>query len=323
MREVPSLRIVSLTAVHSPRHTVDNWQLSIAPMSPGFLDPKELLWKPLFEAAAQTIVGAIGAYGFGRVLSRLYESNRYDGGMDVWERGIRTNKLSEGDDVVIDGFISPYAQLFPGDPAENAKRWNSLHSFAGRITSTEYQALEFFAGSDAALRVGGINGETIVGIYHRYGFVGEGLLGVVPTKELIKAVPRIFDADFVGVYARIGGRMARCPSQHALVAKSIATSAGMTLDTAKYRSLPYIQINSVKPYTAPNKLTCSLLGSVWVATRQPSQQYLSEYGYFSNAKERQACVAKLFQSKAWSRAAVYFDDIACPSKELSFRRLFL
>jgi hypothetical protein len=55
-------------------------------MSPGFLDPNELLWKPLFEAAAQTIVGAIGAYSFGKVLSRVYESNRYDGGMDIWLR---------------------------------------------------------------------------------------------------------------------------------------------------------------------------------------------------------------------------------------------
>jgi hypothetical protein len=65
-----------------------------------------------------------------------------------------------------------------------------------------------------------------------------------------------------------------------------------------------------------------LLGSVWVATRQPSQQYITEYGYFNNAKERQDCLAKLYQSKAWEKAAVFFDDIACPSKELSFKRLF-
>lgn len=291
-------------------------------MSPSFLDPAELLWKPLFEAAAQTFVGAIGAYSFGKVLSRLYESNRYDGGMDIWERGIRAKKLNEGDDVVVDGFISPYAQLFPGDPTDNAKRWNSLHSFSGKITSTEYQALEFFAGSDAALRIGGINGETIVGIYNRYGFVGEGLVGVIPTKVLQKAIPNIFDADFVGVNSRIAGRLARCPSQHAFVARSIAASVKMTLDITKYRDLPYIQINSVKPYTSPNKVKSSLLGSVWVATRQPSQQYLSEYGYFNNAKERQECIAKLYQSKAWNKAAVFFDDIACPSKDLSFKRLF-
>jgi hypothetical protein len=291
-------------------------------MGPGFLDSKELLWKPLFEAAAQTIVGAIGAYSFGKVLSRVYESNRYDGGMDIWLRGIHTKKLNEGDSVTIDGLISPYAQLFPGDPTDNAKRWNSLHSFPGRITSKEYQALEFFAGSDSALRVGGINGETIVGIYSRYGFVGEGMVGIIPTRLLLKAVPDIFNTDFVGVHAKIGGRLARCPSQHAFVAQSIATSANIALDVKKYRDLPYIQINSVKPYSSSCQSTTSLLGSVWVATRQPSQQYITEYGYFNNAKERQDCIAKLYQSKAWDRAAVFFDDIACPSKELSFKRLF-
>jgi hypothetical protein len=291
-------------------------------MTEGLFNTKDLLWKPLFEAAAQTFVGAIGTYGFGKVLSRFYESNRYDGGMDVWERGIRPQKLNEGDDVTVDGLISPYAQLFPGDPAGNTRRWNSLHTFSGKITSTQYQALEFFAGSDSALRIGRINGETVVGVYSRYGFVGEGLVGVVPTKLLLKAIPNAFDADFVGVHARISGKMGRCPSQHMMVARSIAASASIKLDTAVYKSLPYIQINSVKPYNGANKTTCSLLGSVWVATRQPSQQYLSEYGYFNNAKERLQCISKLYQSKYWSKAAVYFDDIACPSEELSFKRSF-
>lgn len=291
-------------------------------MSQNLFDPAELLWKPLFEAAAQTFVGAIGAYSFGKVISRIYESNRYDGGMDIWARGIHAKKLNEGDSVTVDGLISPYAQLFPGDPADNTKRWNSLHSFPGKISSTEYQTLEFFAGSDAALRVGGINGETIVGIYSRYGFVGEGMVGIVPTKLLLKTIPEIFHPEFVGVHARISGQMARCPSQHAHVARSIAASAKMTLDTSAYRHLPYIQINSVKPFSSLRKATSSLLGSVWVATHSPSQQYITEYGYFNNAKERQDCVAKLYQSKAWSKASVYFDDISCPSKDLSFKHLF-
>jgi hypothetical protein len=291
-------------------------------MTPDLIDPKELLWKPLFEAAAQTLTGAVGAYGFKKLLAKVYESHRYDGGMDVWIRGLHTKKLQEGDSVTIDGLISPYAQLFPGDPADNTRRWNSLHTFPGKITSTQYQALEFFAGSDAALRIGKINGETIVGIYNRYGFVGEGLVGVVPTRLLLKAVPNIFDTNFVGTHARISGYVARCPSQHALVAKSIAASANINLDITKYRDLPYVAINSVKPYTSSRTSSISLLGSVWVATQKPAQQYVTEYGYFNNAKERQDCVAKLFQSKAWSKAAVYFDDIGCPSKDLSFKRLF-
>jgi hypothetical protein len=291
-------------------------------MAPDFIDPKELLWKPLFEAAAQTFVGAIGAYSFGKLLSRLYESNHYEGGMDIWVRGIHTKKLEEGDDVTIDGLISPYAQLFPGDPADNSKRWNSLHTFPGKITSTEYQALEFFAGSDAALRVGKINGETIVGIYNRYGFVGEGMVGIVPTQLLLKAIPNIFDPEFVGMPVRIGGHMARCPSQHAFVARSIASSANIALDVTRYRQLPYVQINSIKLDNSKRGTASSLLGSVWVATNSPTQQYLTEYGYFSNAKERQDCVAKLYQSKGWKKAAVFFDDIACPSESLSFKQHF-
>jgi hypothetical protein len=38
--------------------------------------------------------------------------------MDIWARGIHTKKLKEGDSVVVDGLISPYAQLFPGDPRQ-------------------------------------------------------------------------------------------------------------------------------------------------------------------------------------------------------------
>lgn len=291
-------------------------------MTDNLFSPTELLWKPLFEAAAQTFVGAIGAYSFGKILSRVYESNRYEGGMDIWVRGIHGKKLSEGDSVVIDGLLSPYAQLFPGDPTENARRWNALHSFSGKITSAQYQTLEFFAGSDAALRIGGINGETIVGIFNRYGFVGEGMIGIVPTKLLLKAVPDVFDPEFVGVHARIGGRLARCPSQHAFVAKSIASSIAMPLDVKAYRQLPYIQINSIKPYGSSQQ-TSSLLGSVWVATHQPSEQYVSEYGYFSDAKERQDCIARLYQSKVWKKASVYFDEIGCPSNDLSFKHLFL
>jgi hypothetical protein len=242
--------------------------------------------------------------------------------MDIWLRGIHTKKVQEGDDVVIDGLISPYAQLFPGDPTDNARRWNTLHTFPGKITSSEYQALEFFAGSDAALRIGGINGETIVGVYNRYGFVGEGMVGVVPTKLLLKAVPNFFEVGFVGVHAKLGGHLGRCPSQHAFVAQSIAASTDIPVDVKRYRQMPYLQINSVKPYSSARRKTHSLLGSAWIATQVPSQQYVAEYGYFSDAKEREECVARLYQSKAWKKACVYFDEISCPSKSLSFKQLF-
>src|ERR1700722_146405 len=138
----------------------------------------ELLWQPLLEAAAQKIVGAIGGYAFTQVLRRATRQNSFDGPMDLWRRGLHENVVGDGDQIVFDGLISPFSQLFPGDPMENAVRWNELYSFQGKISSEEYQAMEFFAGSDAALRIGSLNGETLVGLYARYGFVGEGLVGV-------------------------------------------------------------------------------------------------------------------------------------------------
>src|ERR1700694_365646 len=93
----------------------------------------ELLWKPLLEAAAQTIVGAVGGYIFTEALSRVTAQSRFDGAMDLWRRGLREKIVTEGDKIVFDGLISPYSQLFPGDPMENATRYNQLYSFHGKI----------------------------------------------------------------------------------------------------------------------------------------------------------------------------------------------
>lgn len=38
-----------------------------------------LLWQPLLEASAQTIVGAIGGYAVGAVLQKLSKGNTYEG----------------------------------------------------------------------------------------------------------------------------------------------------------------------------------------------------------------------------------------------------
>lgn len=283
----------------------------------------EFLWKPLLESAAQTIVGAISTYSVGKLLSKFYASNRYEGGMDLWLRGIRACKIAEGDSITIDGLISPFAQLFPGDPGMNARRWNSLYSFPGRISSAEYQALEFFAGSDAALRIGSLNGESIVGIYNRYGFIGEGIIGVAPTQLLKKRIPDIFHPEFVGIRAQIGGILSKCPSQHAFVAQSIAASANIVIDAKLYKKLWYLQITSITPCSSPKDQSNSLLGSSWVATQSASHQYVTQYGYFSDPQEKQECNSRLLQSKAWRKACVYFDDIACPSKSLSFKGNFL
>lgn len=147
---------------------------------------ESLLWSPLLEAAAQTLVGAAGSYAFTQVINRYHKENSFQGAMDLWKRGIHIGNLGEGDAIQVDAIISPYLQLFPGDPFENTKKYNALYNFKGKIDKKQFQAIEFFAGSDATLRLSSLNGETIVGIYDRYGFIGEGIIAIIPTKLLLK-----------------------------------------------------------------------------------------------------------------------------------------
>jgi hypothetical protein len=283
----------------------------------------ELLWKPLLEAAAQTIVGAIGGYAFTQALTRVTRQQTFDGAMDFWRRGIRENVIGDGDQIVFDGLISPYSQLFPGDPMENAVRWNDLYSFQGKITSEEYQAMEFFAGSDAALRINSLNGETLVGLYARYGFIGDGLVGVVPTKLLLKSIPDFFHKKAFGVRARVSGRVALCPAQHGFVAQSIAKNSGLTIDVERYRSIHYLQVNRISVARQAHAATCSLLGSAWGLTDNNDEQYLVQYGYLSEPSELRACNQRIVDSKAWKRAQVFYDEITSPSDALSFRKRFI
>lgn len=283
----------------------------------------ELLWKPLLEAAAQTIVGAVGGYAFTDALQRVTRQNSFDGAMDLWRRGLHENTVGSGDQIVFDGLISPYSQLFPGDPMDNATRWNQLYSFEGKIDNEEYQAIEFFAGSDAALRIGSLNGETLVGLYGRYGFVGEGLVGVVPTKLLLNALPDFFHPTFFGARARMTGRLARCPAQHGFVAEGIARRSGIDLNTSLYKNIPYLQINRVRPARHSTDKTCTLLGSAWAVTDREADQYLVQYGYISEKSERQECNSRILGSQAWARARVFYDELTSPSTELGFRHTFL
>jgi hypothetical protein len=283
----------------------------------------ELLWKPLLEAAAQTIVGAIGGYVFTQVLERATRQNTFDGAMDLWRRGLHESVVGDGDQITFDGLISPYSQLFPGDPMENATRWNQLYAFQGKINNEEYQAMEFFAGSDAALRIGSLNGETLVGLYGRYGFVGEGLVGVVPSKLLLKALPDFFHPRFFGTPARISGRLALCPAQHGFVAQAIAHKSGIDLDISRYAKVPYLQINRIRPAREASQKVCSLLGSAWAVTESEVEQYLIQYGYFSEQSELKQCNTRIIDSRAWKRARVFYDELNSPSEELSFRRAFI
>jgi len=281
------------------------------------------LWQPLLESAAQTIVGAIGSYAFANVVTKIYERNTFEGALDFWKRGIHNGGIMEGDTVHFDGLLSPYTQLFPGDPFENARRWNPLYDFEGTITKDEYQAMDFYASADAALRVGSLNGETIVGLYHRYGYIGDGLIGVAPTTLIRKKLPNFFTSGYYGSRVMVSGKLSRCPSQHSTIAKGIALNAGIKMDFSGQQNLWYLQINNIKLINKGHKATTCLLGSPWAVTESKKHQYLVQYGYISDAHEKQECVDQIIGSKAWDRAQVYFDDIDNPSDALSFKRQFI
>lgn len=194
-----------------------------------------IIGQALFEAAAQTFTGALANYTFDRIKNGIYQNNSFNGAFDLWQRGIHCKSIDFGDSIGFDGLLSPYIQLFPRDPYQNAKRWSTLFEFDGKIDSNEFSALEFYAGSDETIRTGSLNGETLVGLYNRYGYVGEGVLGVISTSYLLKQIPEFFQKDYWGSHVKLTATLSKCPSQHGFVAQGMFQKVGITLNTDSYK----------------------------------------------------------------------------------------
>ena len=278
------------------------------------------LWEPLLEATAQTIVGAIGAFAVKQISSRFYTQNTFESPMDLWKRGIHNHSIEIGDRIKLECIISPYTQLFPCDPFENAKLWRSLYTFEGKVSAQEYQAMEFYVGADETLRIGSFNGETMVGLYYRYGYIGEGILGIIPTKKIREAIPDFFEKDFFAARAVITGTVELCPTQHGFVAQGIAKKAGIELSLVDYSKLPYVNINSVK--LIKKDKTCSLLATPWAVTDDEDEQYLLQYGYLDKPDELQICLSNIQRNQAWDNVRVFFDDLRAPTDEIKFKKRY-
>jgi len=283
----------------------------------------EIIGQPLFEAAAQTFIGAIAGYTFDKIKDRFHKENTFDGAFDLWQRGIHHQSIQNGDSLTFNGLLSPYVQLFPRDPYTNAVRWNTLFDFEGQINSKEFSKLEFYAGSDETIRTGSLNGETLVGLYNRYGYIGEGILGVVSTSYLLKHVPDFFASKFWGIRAQVTGTLAYCPAQHGFVAQGMFAKAGLRLNTDQYKEIPYMKINSIKLFHRTTDQISSLLGSPWAATDNENEPYLVQYGYFSESNEIEKCNKKIVTSKSWDNVKVYYDTLSSPSPSLSFSHTFI
>ena len=275
----------------------------------------------LLIAAGQTFVGALGTIGT-FAYNKYYKENSFDCPLDLWHRGLNSNKLGQDDYIMLDCLISPYIQLFPRNPFENAKRWNTLYEFEGKINSQQYSKLEFYAGSDDTIRTGSLNGETLVGLYARYGYIGEGILGVIPTKYLLSLIPNFFKEDFFGCRIKLRGKLSYCPTQHSHIAKGMFMAAGIKLETDNYKTVPYIKISKIQLYNGKHA-SCSLLGSPWAATNISKEPFIVQYGYINNKDELNECNNKIFRSPLWNNVEIFYDAIRCPSKELSFTSNFI
>lgn len=282
-----------------------------------------VIGQSLLEAAAQTFVGAIASYGFDKIKNKSHKDNTFDGAFDFWQRGIHHHSVDQEDTIVFDGLISPYIQLFPRDPYGNAVRWNTLYDFQGKINSKEFSKLEFYAGSDETIRTGSLNGETLIGLYNRYGYIGEGVLAVVSTSYLLKHIPNFFEVNFWGCRARVTGTLSRCPAQHGFVAQGMFAQVGINLKTDQYKDIPYIKINSIKLYNKERDKICSLLGSPWAATDKEEEPYLVQYGYFSESTELAECNRKIITSGSWNSVKIFYDTLTSPSSSLSFSSNFI
>lgn len=286
-----------------------------------FISNTHFLWEPLLEATAQTIVGAIGAFAIREISSKFYLQNSFESPMDLWKRGLHNHSIEIGDNIRLECIISPYTQLFPCDPFENAKMWRNLYTFEGKVSAQEYQAMEFYVGADETLRIGSFNGETLVGLYYRYGYIGEGILGVIPTKELMREIPSFFEKDFYGARVSVKGTVELCPSQHGFVAQGIAQKAGISLGGVDYARLPYVNIHTIK--INKKDQTCSLLGTPWAVTDNLNEQYLLQYGYLDRKDELQLCLSNIEHNTSWDNVRVFFDDLSAPTDEIKFKKHYL
>ena len=287
------------------------------------LSSSEFLWKPLLEATAQTMIGALGAYVAKEIASKYYKDNSFDGPLDLWKRGINKETVGFGDRVILDSLISPYTQLFPGNPFDNAGAWRSLYQFEGSISTQEFQAIEFYVAKDETLRIGSLNGETLVGLYGRYGYIGDGIIGVVPTSYIKKVLPDFFTPEYFGSRVMIYGTLSKCPSQHGFVARGIAEKAGIRIDGPSYAKLPYINIDKIRIFRKESDKTCSLLGSPWAVTDNLDEQYIVQYGQIDTPRELESCISQMRSAPSWERVQVFFDELTSEDKEVSFRRIYL
>lgn len=284
----------------------------------------DIMTSTFFEKVAETLMSVV----IDNTLEHLKASrfslfaNSYQGPFDFWKRGIEQKEICQGDDVIYYGLISPYMQLFPGNPYNNGKKWNRLYDSEEDKRMNDFVHREFYHyGSDHALRLADLNCEhTVVGLFQRYGYIGESVIGIVPTSILLKAIPQFFSPHFIGIPAKITGKVAKCPALHAIYAASVLKKE--SIDADLYKSLHYIQITKIQVAQNKKDKVCSLLGSPWAATSDENLPYIIQYGYLDNEEEREACHRKIAEKGREHPIDVYYDDLTANQHAVGFSDIY-
>ncbi len=277
------------------------------------------LWKILLKSSAKTFTSLIANNE--TIANKFFRIPKFDCILDFWKRGYNSNCIQSYDTVKIECLLSPYTQLFPNNPFNNAIRWNKLYTdeIDINLKNETMQILSFYIGSDHALRIKNWGDKVVVGLYNRYGYIGDGLLGVVSKRYLMNILPDFEMKNFYGSHVKITGVLHHCPIEHINCIKDIANKANLNLDFSKMSSIPYIEIKKIKTFNSSKDKTTSLLGTQWAVTNNPDEPFVVQYGQFDNPIEINNCINNLLKN---NNIELFFDEYEDNYKS-SFSQLFM
>lgn len=265
----------------------------------------EYLWTKLLKSSAKTFTSIIANNEI--IVNKFFRVPTYQGVMDFGARGYNANIIHTYDTVKIDCLLSPYTQLFPNNPFNNATRWNKLYTNDINIDAKNetMQILSFYIGSDHALRIKNWADKVVVGLYNRYGYIGDGLLATVSKRYLMNTIPDFDKRGFYGCRVMITGVLHHCPIEHINFIKDIAEKANLFIDFSKMDNIPYIEISKIKTFNKDKDKTTSLLGTQWAATNNINEPFIVPYGQFDNPFELNYCLNNLLKNKD---IQLFFDE---------------
>lgn len=236
-----------------------------------------------------------------------FRRKTFSGVMDLWYRGIIMNQVKTNDKVRIKCQISPYTQLFPNNPYQDANRWNQLYADNSKLDTAnkEMHTIAFYIASDMAIRIFPKGSTCVVGLYEQYGYIGEGFIATIDKKLLNQIIPDFYNSNYCGNYVSIIGELDIGSAEHISIVSSLTKRGNLNINFDKLKSIPFIKIEKVKVIKSNKKCT-SLLGTPWVATTNPNKPFAVRYCYFNNSLELNNCIDELAKTR---NISVFFDDL--------------